>query len=408
MRDWLPEEARTVGELARRVLACFELYGYQRVTLPVFEYADVFERGLGALDASEVLRFVEPESGELVAIRPDMTPQVARLVTSRLRDAPLPARLCYEGSVVRLRRERARRRRQVPQAGIELVGAPARAGDLEMLGVAVDAVRAAGLADFVLDLSHARVAGSLVEAADPEHRLGLVEALSLRDRAGVAGAASRAGLAQGVRAALVALLDHDGSSEVAPEVRRALDATPAAEALEQLDALALEVLRGGLAARLFLNLGEVRHLAYYTGVQFQILAEGPGEAVASGGRYDGLFAKFGAARPAAGFAVDLDNLAWAVGGQAPAEQTRVLLDGGEPTELLALATRLRARGRAVVIGGDEGYARAWGFSHRVQLGAAWVVCVLASGQQQELTGSTEERVEGLDRLVAGGVEEQSA
>src|SRR5689334_21005339 len=100
MRDLLPADARARASLSRRLMQSFELYGYERVTLPVFEYADVLERGLGSLDPNEVLRFVEPESGEVVALRPDMTPQVARLLATRLVEAPAPARLCYEGSVL--------------------------------------------------------------------------------------------------------------------------------------------------------------------------------------------------------------------------------------------------------------------------------------------------------------------
>ncbi|MCE7891885.1 MAG: ATP phosphoribosyltransferase regulatory subunit, partial [Sorangiineae bacterium PRO1] len=73
MRDLLPDESRALSWLGRDLLETFELHGYQRVTVPVFEYAAVLERGLGALDPREVLRFVEPESGEVVALRPDMT-----------------------------------------------------------------------------------------------------------------------------------------------------------------------------------------------------------------------------------------------------------------------------------------------------------------------------------------------
>jgi ATP phosphoribosyltransferase regulatory subunit len=107
MRDGLPAEARAQTELVRRIIGSFELHGYELVNVPMFEYAEVLERGLGALELSEVLRFVEPETGAVVALRPDMTPQVARLLATRLADAPLPARLCYQGSVLRRRRERA-------------------------------------------------------------------------------------------------------------------------------------------------------------------------------------------------------------------------------------------------------------------------------------------------------------
>ena len=114
MRDLLPEEARRRRVLGRRVLAHFALHGYQLVTPPAFEFAEVLERGLGTLDPSDVLRFVEPESGEVAALRPDMTPQIARMVATRLEHEPRPIRLCYEGTVVRRRQGRARRHRQVP------------------------------------------------------------------------------------------------------------------------------------------------------------------------------------------------------------------------------------------------------------------------------------------------------
>ena len=101
MRDFLPPDARRLSELARRLLGSFELFGYELVTLPVFEYESVLERGLGALEPEEVLRFVEPETGEVVALRPDMTPQLARVVATRLSQATPPIRLSYQGSVLR-------------------------------------------------------------------------------------------------------------------------------------------------------------------------------------------------------------------------------------------------------------------------------------------------------------------
>src|SRR5215471_10292451 len=101
MRDLLPEEARSRRAIARRALERFALYGYSVVTPPAFEFADVLERGLGTLDPADVLRFVEPESGEVAALRPDVTPQIARMIATRLADRPVPMALCYEGTVLR-------------------------------------------------------------------------------------------------------------------------------------------------------------------------------------------------------------------------------------------------------------------------------------------------------------------
>src|SRR6185503_13661335 len=114
MRDLLPGEASNQAALVRRLLGAFELCGYELVAVPIFEYAAVLEQGLGALGEHEILRFVEPETGTVVVLRPDMTAQIARVVATRLAEAPVPARLCYQGSVLRRRHERARRQRQIP------------------------------------------------------------------------------------------------------------------------------------------------------------------------------------------------------------------------------------------------------------------------------------------------------
>ena len=148
MRDLLPEEAAARRWLSRQLLERFALYGFVVVTPPVFEFAEVLERGLGTLAPADVLRFIEPESGEVAALRPDMTPQIARIVATRLRGRPPPFRLCYEGTVLRRRSGRARKHRQIPQVGVELAGVSAPAGDLELLALAADALHASGLQQF--------------------------------------------------------------------------------------------------------------------------------------------------------------------------------------------------------------------------------------------------------------------
>lgn len=404
MRDLLPEEALRQSQLGRAAVNAFSVCGYERITLPVFEYAEVLERGLGALDPREVLRFVEPESGEVVALRPDMTPQIARLVVSRLAAAPLPIRLCYEGSVVRLRRERARRHRQIPQAGIELVGRPGLAGDVEVVGVASRAVRAAGLRDFTVDLGHPRIAGALLDVAPAEHRSALIEALSVKDSESLARLAAAAGVDATIARALVALAELSGEGDVWSRAHAVLGSTPAAPALAELEGVAEAV--APLVPTLVVDLGEVRHLAYYTGVTFQILAEGPGEAVGSGGRYDGLFARFGRPTPAAGCALDLDNLAWALGAATEhGVRARVLVALEDATELLEA---LRSRGVPAAVGNGAAldYARAWRYSHVLD---AKGLTRVSDGVTERLNPSTpaEVAVEVQSLLLASREPEES-
>ena len=123
------------------MLRSFELPGYELVTPPVFEHADVVQRGNDTLESRDLLRFVEPESGEVAVLRPDITPQIARIVATRLPDRPPPFRLCYEGRVFRRQRGRARSHRQITQAGVECVGLPGADGDSEILALAIARLR---------------------------------------------------------------------------------------------------------------------------------------------------------------------------------------------------------------------------------------------------------------------------
>src|SRR6185369_5278011 len=103
MRDLLWPESGARRALGATLMRTFALYGYELVTTPPFEHADVLERGLAAVDRRDLLRFVEPETGEVALLRPDITPQIARIVASSLRARPGPWRLAYDGTVVRRR-----------------------------------------------------------------------------------------------------------------------------------------------------------------------------------------------------------------------------------------------------------------------------------------------------------------
>lgn len=368
MRDRLPAEARAQAGLRRGLLETFALHGYELVTLPLFEYAAVLERGLGRLVDEELLRFIEPETGAVVALRPDMTAQIARLMGTRLADAPGPARLSYQGSILRRQRERARHERQIPQAGIELVGLPGIEGDLEVLGVASAAARRAGLDDFTIDLGHAGVASALLAGLEPDARADIVEALGVRDVPELTRRAEAHGLRGPMLGAVVKLPALHGTNGLWAEAERALAGTPALGCLDELRRLATEVEAAGLAPRLVVDLAETRDLAYYTGPVFQIHAAGPGRFIGSGGRYDGLSGRYGRARPAAGFAFGLDELGWAlsVAGRSQPSAPRLLVSGGD-AEILAGLRACRLAAAPAPASGVLAYARAWRYTHLVEI-----------------------------------------
>ena len=180
VRDFLPRAAARRRALAEAVLEVFEAWGYARIITPAFECADVLERGLGDDARATAIRFVEPGTGEVVALRPDITPQIARVVATRMGDVKGPIRLCYEGAVTRLATEGGQR--EILQAGIELVASGAPAGDAEVLAVAGAALVAAQLPEIRLDIGHVAPARFVLDAAGAE-KGKLAAALARKDRA---------------------------------------------------------------------------------------------------------------------------------------------------------------------------------------------------------------------------------
>ncbi len=360
IHDVLPREARERRRIASAIHECLASYGYEPVVLPVFELSSVADAALGTLDLGDVLRFVEPESGEIASLRADMTPQVARLVATRLATLPGPYRIATEGVVVRRKEGRARKHRQLAQVGAELIGAPGADADAEAIALACESVRRAGLQSFVLELSHAGVIRSLLDDASAGVSAAVLAALGKKDVARVRDAA------RGLRheAELVALCRTFGGTDSLLLAEELLAKTPARDAIADLSRTVHRAVKENFAPRIACDPGEVRHFAYYTGVRFALFAEGPGEPLGGGGRYDALTAGFGANLPAVGFALNTDHLAWALRHEQPsadAPRSVVLVPA-----TAAHASLLRANGYRVVVHEDSAaalaYAAAWGYS----------------------------------------------
>ncbi|HTP25676.1 MAG TPA: ATP phosphoribosyltransferase regulatory subunit [Anaeromyxobacteraceae bacterium] len=306
LRDLLPDHSAHLAQLSGNLHETFSSFGYRRVLLPTLERLEVVERGLSVSARSLVLKFVEPGSGEVVAIRPDITPQIARLYAARPDALPAPARLCYDGPVLRAREARAGRPREVYQAGVELLGAGGAGADAEALVLLARALGVVGLKGAVIEVGHARFAQEVIGAAGLSlvAREDAAEALSRKDE-GALSALARHGRRARAKDALPLLAGLYGERALA-RAREVVRSVPAAaEALHEVE-VALKLARRRGVSAVEVDLGEVRGLGYYTGVTFAGYAPGAGSAVAAGGRYDGLLGRFGRPGPAIGFAVDLE------------------------------------------------------------------------------------------------------
>jgi ATP phosphoribosyltransferase regulatory subunit len=412
VRDFLPAAAARRRALSERLLGEFERWGFERIITPLFECADVLERGLGADARAAAIRFVEPVTGEVVALRPDITPQVARLVATRMTGAGGPIRLCYEGAVARMT-SGARGQREILQAGVELYGVAAPEGDAEVIAVAAAALAAAHVPELRLDVGHVALARHALESvAEEGQRAALAVALSKKDRGGVARAA--AGLPRPLRILVEALptLYGDPADVLARArelrlpgpVRRGLDLVE-----EVLDSTA-DAAEASLGPRgIILDLGEVRGFDYYTGIRLAGYMAGAGEAVLRGGRYDHLVERYGHPSRAIGFAVDIEAMAEAqsaAGLPLPPRPDGVLVAASRERrrEATQVAAALRSAGHraAVDLAGPRrrralvDYALKSGFSCVLELSKQGAFWLIEGGVASEIADAAVRRAAGGD------------
>ena len=154
LRDGLPPDAAFEAGVAERLLASFAAYGYARVNPPLIEFEESLFAGAGAETAGMTFRLMDPASQRMMGVRADITPQIARIATTRLKDAPRPLRLSYCGDVLCIAGSQLRPERQFTQVGAELIGSAGLDTDIEVLNLALETLRQSDLEDFRLRVGH--------------------------------------------------------------------------------------------------------------------------------------------------------------------------------------------------------------------------------------------------------------
>ncbi len=219
-RDILPDEMRELRRLSLALIEAFERFGYGEVSTPTIEYEEVLARGESERGAPVAYRFFD-ESGELLAMRSDMTIPIARLVANRYASAEPPFRLCYLATAHRAIRPQRGQMREFTQAGVELVGAPAPEGTAEVVEVLATALDAAGLNRAVIGLADADLYRSLLRelGVGDEPRARLLEFLATHDHVGLEVEVAALDLAADERELLVRIPMLRGGPEVLDEAR---------------------------------------------------------------------------------------------------------------------------------------------------------------------------------------------
>ncbi len=344
LHDLLPPDAEREAALVEHAMGVFRAHGYERVKPPLAEFEESLLSGVGRAWSLQTFRLLDPESQRMMAIRADMTLQVARLSATRLVKAPRPLRLSYSGEVLRVGGAQLSPERQFRQIGCELIGSLEPGADAEIIGLAIDALGGLGVLGLSIDLNLPTLVPTIFAAygvtGDKERALAL--ALTHRDTT-VAGAAPDIG------PLLLSLLDVAGPAEKALKKLAAIGLPDSARPTVERLVETIRLLRlTHPEVKLTVDPLERHGFEYQTGLSFTVFARGSRRELGRGGRYRiGGEAANGpnGGEPAVGFSLFADAIAKA----APhLEQVRrVFLPlGSTPAD----AHRLRKAGWVVVAG----------------------------------------------------------
>jgi ATP phosphoribosyltransferase len=357
-RDTLFQEACERRTLVASMEGVFAAWGYLPVDTPAVEECATLEAGAGATLEGVAFRFIDSD-GALLALRPEMTLPIARVVATRLAGVPGPFRIRYAADVYRERASLRGEARQFTQVGIELIGVNGAASDAEVVSLMVGALEAAGLTGCTVGIGTVSVLRALTDASggDESWRREVLAAVHGGDLVEVGLLTRRTGIDPAAGAALRALPRIRGGADAIAACRELLRPLGRESALDTLEQTWDLLEATGLAGRIRVDFGIMRSFDYYTGLIVEAYAPGLGLPLGGGGRYDDVLAVFGAPMPAAGFALSLERVMIALQeqGAAPAVSgPGAVIGGTDAAEVMRAAARVRARGCAVrlAVGSD--------------------------------------------------------
>lgn len=353
VRDIYNVECGKKHALESRIRKNFHLYGYHDIQTPTFEYFDVFRKEIGTTSAKELYRFFDKE-GNTLALRPDITPSVARAAATLFSDEQLPIRLCYKGNTFVNHSNYQGRLREVTQMGAEFIGDDSAEADTEMLALAIETMLSIGVKEFQLTVGNVDFLNSLFEDAmlDDEDKDRVMELINNRNFFGVEEYLEKTTLSRSTKEAFLALNGLVGGVEVLEQARNVAPNSTGIMAIKRLEKIYQMLQLYGVEKYVTFDLGMTGLYGYYTGIIFRGYTYGTGDAVIKGGRYDHLIEKFGKKSPSIGFVIVVDELMNAMMRQKlrilyPRKNTIILYDESRFKDAVAVAKDLRSKAKNV-------------------------------------------------------------
>ena len=380
----LPEEAKYLESLRSKLLDLFACWGYDLVIPPFIDFLDSLLTGSGHDLDLQTFKLTDQMSGEMLGVRADMTPQVARIDAHNLKHE-WPTRLCYVGTILHTRGDPLQKTRSPMQIGAELYGHAGKESDVEVIRLMLEMLAITGLTNVHLDLGHVGIyralsrQAKLTEVQESE----LFDVLQRKARPELQGLLETYDIDADLKAMLLKLPELNGGKDTISKARSILAKAndEVKNALLDLESIAEKLISYLPWLPISFDLAELRGYHYHTGIVFAAFVPSIGREIARGGRYDNIGGVFGRARPATGFSSDLkllSSLSKQVS-QAPRREL-IFAPFGNESALNEKIRDLRAQQQAVVqqLPGQTGGAKELGCtSILVQDNQNWVVRPLA-------------------------------
>jgi ATP phosphoribosyltransferase regulatory subunit len=321
-------------------------WGYTEIATPLLEYYQTLVQGEEGLTQDQLYKLIDRD-GSILALRPELTTPIARVVSSKIEGSP-PWRLMYGAEVFRYEDVQTGRQREFSQAGAELIGQEGPEADGEILALAIETLKAQGLERFTVSIGHMGVLQGLLQSLTcEENQLRAVRHLVLeKDFVGLSELLGKAGLAEEKWKAVVDLLTRPLDIHNLPLENSSLPGE-ILTALGDLQQIVQLIGLYGYESYIQVDLSTLRAQEYYTGMVFEVYTAGIGYPIGGGGRYDHLLHRFGHSYPATGFALGVDRLLLSLA-QKEKKSELFLVAGEEPGLVLKKAQALRVEGKKVI------------------------------------------------------------
>lgn len=349
VKEFLPKEAALKREIENQAVETFWRWGYQEVVTPTFEYLEVIEAGAGESIRDELF-LLQDRDGRMLALRPEMTIPIARMVSTKFGTVKKPLRLFYSANIFRHTQPQMGRYKEFYQLGVELIGVSGPRADAEVIALAAEIMEQQKL-DFQISLNHIGIFNSLLAQSglSEENREQIKQLTLKKDLVGLERTVSSLKMDPEIRGILQEIPVLHGGAELLGQLNTIKDLEGVDQALRELSEVYSLLECYGVHNRVVIDLGVLRGFDYYTGIVFEGYSPNLGYPLLGGGRYDNLLGKFDNPLDATGFAIGLERLLLALDQRKVEPFRRFMVMGCDWQAVLDKARELREQGNVVEI-----------------------------------------------------------